>query len=1489
MPHSCGSATSTLRGVSTIWVLRPQTGLEFARIPEQDRLPNSSEIAQTDERYLNSSIYNLRWKKVLPAPAGARVLHVTLQGALVGTNKGDVYLYSHADSPKIIATAKSSHEAEVTAILHTRKASLYVATADGALLHYSTASVVADGTDDSTTAIREDESSASENIVSSGNTEGRRPIELRPNYCLMKPEPSSRIPLPPYFHCVSSKVESAVSEQAIFALTADSGFLYAGGSDGVVHIWELNSHSLLRQISVEQDRITCLLRAGPSALWVGYRRGVVRVLAVFGDDTAGIETLACAQPHASAVTSLVHVSADEVWSVAELDNLPPAAWNVRTAEFLGRASYSKPPPISSFAEEGGVTAAVIPSRSQKPSVDSSVYRDKPAADIKAKYLDATTFESARVLIELSRETYELVQLLVLSGPDFSTETYTSLLVPASPRFSPDHSFLGSESSTFSNSVSEKELECLASHELSLGYLNIFGDIRDDDDAIMKIVDEENQDTRRCGALGNPELSGNSSDIIGENSDSCVNGVLQGIPSSNQIDLELQSQATSKNRSIEPEKDPIFDAVSCSMAEQRRESKSESADDDVTEAAEGAKRPVYGQSVSSSLREKSQADVNDLHGSQERHVDSSLSSGSPQSILKGDNANLDDMISAEGHLKSENDSHERVAPVNAREGKLRRIPVQGQVSQRLSCGSSSQIRVNISHNLMNALSATLHRLHSMLPQIRRRQGPFGKELEVAKQLVELCVRRQGQKHSRAGVGDVETGTTTGEDCENSIIMHVVGLKNMIAKLKEEAAAAKCGYSEIRRELDRARAETRTLKTDLSTSKQECDALAKDLDDLQSESEMTLQSMEQKMNEQLSTLRQYKQEINAWESKYEILCSAISKLEVENDAKLETISSLERAHRGAENSLLEKTAEVAKLESQLEAKCSAENCLHVRGNLHCHGNSEKDVLTLSELKRELRTVENENEKLQVYASQVQGELETSSKALSAFKGIVAEKQCLLDREIESHNTSKSRHEIISKHLEEVQQMLGEERSKRVRAESIIGEQIPLLSDYAQSLTSRFDSEFAEMTSEHDRLQLLATAMKQQLEDALLKNNELRTEKSVLQEAIARTNTELEAMDELLKKTKGQLSDVDDENTLLRSAGQLQRQELEAGRSALVKKDEALKVLESEVRQYEERIEILSKKLSFTDEETEPQATSIGVAHSTARGQDTDKFAHQPGSSGKDGECGYVRSSGLPDNGHSLEAENKWLREELHSTCQALESQIDTTTRLAWKIADKEDACDELRKRIKEMGKSANISTGFSESPRAIESHVPSLGVSSMQQLETGATSSSVNFDGPTAQDLCLEMGLVRARMQDTCKNLKSAKGLVRQVLLSASVQAESLPILIELEEELRRQSTARRNSNDSSQDLGPAINVVSHVVSAISRANNMLGVLGLDTAVSCTPAPERFVTDHDLLELSSSSQVVKVSALPSHTQDSLEFGMEAVDRDSLQTPRVALRFD
>ncbi|KAI0567616.1 WD40-repeat containing [Gracilaria domingensis] len=102
---------------------------------------------------------------------------------------------------------------------------------------------------------------------------------------------------------------------AVHALDADERFLYSGGEDATVLVWDLKEVNAVREISIPSAPIRSLLRVG-SSLWTGLANGAVEIFDIFGESTNGIECISSQTPHTTPVVDLLKVGEYELWSLA---------------------------------------------------------------------------------------------------------------------------------------------------------------------------------------------------------------------------------------------------------------------------------------------------------------------------------------------------------------------------------------------------------------------------------------------------------------------------------------------------------------------------------------------------------------------------------------------------------------------------------------------------------------------------------------------------------------------------------------------------------------------------------------------------------------------------------------------------------------------------------------------------------------------------------------------------------------------------------------------------------------------------------------------------------------------------------------------------------------------------------------------------------------------------------------------------------------------
>lgn len=200
------------------------------------------------------------WLPVPSAPPAARALAAapSLLRVLAAGADGSVRAFD-AESAELVASAEALHSPVTALLALDREGALFVATADGAIVRMDLESL---------------EFLA---MLGEGGVEHRG---------------------------------------AVHALVADDQFLYSGGADASVLVWNFDNNSCEREISMPSGPVRSLLRVD-LVLWVGQESGLVEVLDIYGDDTNGIECIARASPHSRPVSTLLRVGQSEVWSAAE--------------------------------------------------------------------------------------------------------------------------------------------------------------------------------------------------------------------------------------------------------------------------------------------------------------------------------------------------------------------------------------------------------------------------------------------------------------------------------------------------------------------------------------------------------------------------------------------------------------------------------------------------------------------------------------------------------------------------------------------------------------------------------------------------------------------------------------------------------------------------------------------------------------------------------------------------------------------------------------------------------------------------------------------------------------------------------------------------------------------------------------------------------------------------------------------------------------------
>jgi hypothetical protein len=1117
-------------------------------------------------------------------------------------------------------------------------------------------------------------------------------------------------------------LDTGGGRRVVGALGADEHFLYVGADDGVVRVWELGRLVLERELALADAPVSCLLRAGPSTLWVGLGDGRVKVVDVFGDEECGVEVVAEDRPHRGAVTRLVHVSSEEVWSVSEGDQSPVAAWSVRLPALLG--------PADVYGQGKGAVQA-----------------------------------SVREIVELGREPVERVQFATLGGPALSDVSMASLTVPAVPPFSPVAG-LGKHGSA------------------SLGGRN------DADETLDGTVCDPPENVR--GADGTPKtrpewarrrsVSGEDWKPVGE----------------------LYARASESARNLVQVRDTMDPAALGALFTS------------VARQYEAANTQLRRRRLSASPERRREHD-------REREVAAAASSHSSDRVRGGEGVT----------------------------------------------GTSAPLAPGLSASITDALAASLRRCKALLPSVRvgDMQGPLARELDAASEVLRLCIADFEAQVASADGGDTSARAAAASGVRQAA--HVAAaakaasLRDALEKSRQETTAAMSSLRDAKAQLLLTQMSGDRAATSLTVARAERDVLAQDLNDLQAESEMAVRALQRALNEHGASASSLRAEVGDLEAKLREESADRSKLEMELDAKLDVIESLEQAHRDAENALLDKTAELAASENNLDKEC------HLIASLRQSLDDSQDARRKSQdafdaQSRELVATTARWEAALSNVALLEGalgdgkdELRTLEARLQALEQSSAAERLALAAEQSAHAESKAAANVVSASAVELRAALGAEREKRREAEDMLASQIPALDAFAKSVTERVGADAVEADSE--------------LQSALSAAEATAESLCAAEGRVAELEGAVEVRDDKVEAMEGQLAAAAQETLLLRQAVTAQHGELDASRSAYENLREAFDAL----RDDSERGERRSADVTASTSPTPPPPPPSSAPPSVSGTDDTVPMLYRQiealerANANRESELRGLRDAVEAREITVAEAQARLVEagDERDAAQRALEAQIDATATLAGLMSDRDDRCEGLESQVEQLRR---------------------------ERRESTATAAATGFDGSSEVTAALDES--RRAMEDTRRTVESATLVAARLQECAATHRESLPILVELERELRRQHANLAAAPGSGGSLQPAINVLGSMIALLySDANekSALALEGGDEAAYFAPTPVRASALRSQVQSwrvlrGSDESAAPPDATPGRSGPSAATAHARREQPGAWTPRRLLRF-
>lgn len=1420
---------------SIVWLLQPQTGVQYARVSTDD--PNFlCQFVSPQDADGRSTVFDrdLSWVGVSPSLSDVQTLYVDTRVAFVGNEQGQVYVFSNAFPPKLIAMTAPVQQSPVTAVLHTCSSSLYVATRDGSLRCYNTGSKLKRRTTRFGDASgRFSDESRDSALLDNGDEV--QPVVLMQSSILLYPDTqhdvfgsSTEIRFP-------APRETSATGPYVKSLVADSDCIYAGLNDGHIYVWRLHSQALLREILFHHCAVSSMLRSGPSALWVGYEDGLVQALSVVGDESTGIDVLAQRQPHSSAVTSILHVSADEIWSVAEGDKSSPAVWKVHAET----PCVFQTPDRLQAAENLCDGNKSTPSRESLPS--SSNQRHSPMstgdsmlasrndvyAELRPHSSHSEAFGSAQVLIELDRVPLEHVKFLALGTGERESRSSKILGVTALPRSPQRQSPTLAENDGLPHDVDDN--------------IGIYaGDYSGDMESIEDGFDEND----------------------GENGRDCSEDGRGGLPAS-----EKESRDASTLRALPqdgPTQSASADAVECSLVDTQSPGENDvgrSVERNTSEQIGSGKvtREIPGRTSLSDSQdacnnvadsrtsvcatvEEQELPVAVVSASESRQR---TSAGGPDRSLQEPQS---ERYSKSGDSSVSSNTFEPTFPLLYHSRGNQALndldnwgsgdsPTRTSLTGGVRFPAVSYSSSHFLHTLVHDIYVVLQRALSQLPRTRKQRGPFAKELDAACDLLHLCATSIAQVRSEKPGSEMNTVAEliAVDNCDASVVQYIIDLKNKAAKAKQEASAAKNSYKNIRCQTDDISSKHKHLEKELIVSQETNKALENDLQELEAESSLTVLSLERKLIDQSNVAKSFQEQLRSVEGKYSAECAGRASLEIELDNKLDIIKSLQKAHRNAEHLVLDKTAEISSLEARLkilESKCSIED--QVDG--HQDGMHVPELFSrVAKLTARLNAEEERSANYVAVIERLQDELKRKTASIPKLENALSKRTSRPGTEVEWGPDSTPAAVVDGSQQWAVGDRYKNDAYAMAQFAALFRSLWPNLADNFQSVCSRLNDETAQLAQDCDRLRLIAEADGRSHESGPLGSpTVLPADLIDLQTKEISATSRVSVLERNLAERDGKIRELNEENKLLREAEKLNLQQIALKTSIAEKQWTAIGLMEDQIQNAES---ILRGNLQQNDDSPNIMKSRDGSSSScisiSCRSQ------HSPA---LESECRKddfeTENNDDAQSTMNVESGDKSLRRELDSVYGTLDGQLTTIAVLACKLADKQELCDNLAKRLADLENSI-------PSPESRASQRPARDISKVTSDDAPC---KCNRDGRTNdqqsissfhidRDTYLEMQSTGSKMKEIYEKLKLARQAVQQLMRIANAQFELLPSLRSCEESLRQDLSGDACIAPSADNLKAVLETICRVSSRIFKAHDALRSLGLDRGLLNTPESQQ----------------------------------------------------